>query len=205
MELLKNLELVEVELEDKKAVLTFLDEDRGEIREVSWNKQAYKDGKWVDDEDKAVRVDGWAQEYFNIPFDKLTQAIGEKRDVYVYDNFNSLYEVQMVAKFDEDMVGQIIEGIVESVEDNGVALIIKFGYGGETYQSKMGYSLWLENRREYFANPQKKVKQLKKFEEKFHIPFEQKDKLVGQKVMVEVKRAFGRAVYNEIKPLLKKK
>ena len=41
MELLENLELVDVHFEDKKAILVFLDEERGEIREVTFNKQSF--------------------------------------------------------------------------------------------------------------------------------------------------------------------
>ena len=43
MEKLTNLELVGVtyENDNKKAVLTFLDEEHGQIREVNWNRQSY--------------------------------------------------------------------------------------------------------------------------------------------------------------------
>lgn len=55
MELLKDLELVAVEYENQgqKAVLTYLDRDHGEIRTVNFNKQAYKNGSYVDDDEKS--------------------------------------------------------------------------------------------------------------------------------------------------------
>ena len=44
MEIRENLELIEVryEQEGKKAILTFLDSERGEIREVNFNRQSFK-------------------------------------------------------------------------------------------------------------------------------------------------------------------
>ena len=58
-ELLEQLELVDVIIEDnKKATLVFLHEERGEIREVNFNKQVYdKDTKkFVDDAEKAAKM-----------------------------------------------------------------------------------------------------------------------------------------------------
>ena len=81
------------------------------FREVNFNKQIYdKDTKkFVDDAEKAQKCEEWAEEYFGLHFDRLAEAIGEKRDIYCYDNFNSLFDVQMVTKFEEDMLGQIFE------------------------------------------------------------------------------------------------
>lgn len=49
MEKLTNLELVGVvyENDNKKAVLTFLDEDRGHIHEVNFNKQSYENNQFI--------------------------------------------------------------------------------------------------------------------------------------------------------------
>ena len=46
----ENMKLVNVEYENegKKAVLTFLDEERKEIRTVNFNKQVYDNGKYID-------------------------------------------------------------------------------------------------------------------------------------------------------------
>lgn len=205
MEILKDLELVEVTFEDKKAILTFLDEERGEIREINFNKQVYKDGKFIDDVEKAEMVEKWCKEIFKVKFADLQKAVGDKKDVYAYDAFNSLWEVDMVEKFDKDMAGQIFETKIESIEDDGKALQIRFKYDGNIYQSKMGYANYLEERKEWFVNPQKKKKQLQKFTDKFHIPFDDKDTIIGKKIMVEVKLAFNKFVYAEIKPFPKKK
>ena len=106
MELRKGLELVSVEYEnnDKKAVMTFLDAERKEVRIVNFNKQGYENGKYVDDPEKAKKVDGWCYDLFGTPFESLADCIGQKKDVYVYDRFNSLFEVQQVDKFTKDMV-----------------------------------------------------------------------------------------------------
>lgn len=207
MELLKDLELVDVVYEDKKATLIFLDEERGEIREVTWNKQVYdqETSKFVDDAEKAEKVEQWAEEFFGLTFDTLAQAIGERKDVYAYDRFNSLYEVKMVAKFEKDMVGQIFETDVTNVNDDGKAIRIEFEYDGETYENKMTYAEYLEAKKQWFVNPVKQKKQYEKFEEKFGIPVENKAALIGQSVMVEVKLAFGKFVYADIKPFPKKK
>lgn len=207
MELLENLELVDVTFEDKKAVLVFLHEERGEIREVNFNKQSFDNdaNKFVDDPEKAAKVEAWCQEYFGLTFDRLAEAIGERRDIYAYDRFNSLFEVKMVAKFEKDMVGQIMEVEVTEVEDDGIKISIQFEYDGDTYESKMTYADYLEVKKQWFVNPQKQKKQYEKFEDKFGISIENKSELVGQKVMVEVKLAFGKFVYADIKPFPKKK
>lgn len=207
MELLEQLELVDVTFEDKQVLLTFLDEEKGEIREVKWNKQIFDQGtnKFIDDEEKAEKVEKWAQEYFGLSFDRLAEAIGERKDVYAYDRFNSLYPVDIIAKFDKDQVGQIMEVTVSDVVDDGRAVLIKFEYEGDTYASKMQYADYLEVKKQWFINPVKQNKQYEKFEEKFGISIENKEELIGQKVMVEIKLAFGTHVYIEIKPFPKKK
>ena len=47
----------------------------------------------------------------------------------------------------------------------------------------------------------KKEKELAKFEEKFGVPIDEKDSLIGQKLIVEVKSAFGKFFYGDIKPM----
>ena len=207
MQLLEQLELVDVTFEDKKAVLTFLDEERGEIREVNWNKQSFDQAtnKFIDDEEKAEKVEKWANEFFGLTFDRLAEAIGERKDVYAYDRFNSLYEVDMIAKFEKDMVGQIMEVTVSEVVDDGKAIYIKFEYDGETYASKMQYADYLENKKQWFINPIKQNKQYDKFKEKFGIHIDDKEQLQGQNVMIEIKLAFGTHVYVEVKPFPKAK
>jgi hypothetical protein len=209
MELLEQLELVDVLYEDnnQKAVCVFLDESKGEVRAVNFNRQSYdeKSNKFIDDPEKAAKVAEWCEEYFQLPFERLAEAIGERKDIYCYDKFNSLFEVQMLEKFDEDMVGQIFETEVVKAVDDGKKLSIQFEYDGKLYESKMQYSDYVEARQEWFINPQKKMKQFNKFQEKFNIPAENIGEMVGKTIMVEVKKAMGKFVYCEVKPFKKVK
>lgn len=207
MKLLKNLELIDVQYanDNKKAVLVFLDDEHGEIREVNFNKQSYDNGRFIDDHEKAEKVEKWSKDLFGLTFDTLAHGIGEKKDVYAYENFNSLFEVTQVSKFNDDMVGQIFEAVVAEVIDDNIAIRMRFEYEGQTYESKMSYADYVETRKEWFINPQKRAKQYDKFEKKFGIKIADKEKLVGKTVMVEVKKAMGRYTYAEIKPFPKKK
>ncbi|HAA5562529.1 TPA_asm: hypothetical protein GF878_05460 [Listeria monocytogenes] len=206
-EKLEQLELVEVVIKEGKATLQFIDMERGELREVIFNKNIFDKEKneFVPDEEKAVKVEEWCQEYFQLTFDDLSKAIGVKKDVYAYDKFNSLWESEQIAKFDKDMVGQIISSTVKDVTDDGIGVHIKFEYEGEVYQSNMTYSDYMETMKKWFTNPQKQRKHYEKFEEKFGISIENKEELIGKDIMVEVKSAFGKFVYSDIKPFPKKK
>ena len=207
-ELLEQLELVDAIFEDnKKVTLVFLHEERGEIREVNFNKQVYdKDTKkFVDDAEKAQKCEEWAEEYFGLPFDRLAEAIGERKDVYCYDNFNSLFEVQMVTKFDEDMLGQVFETEVTNAFDDGKKIAIQFEYEGNLYESKMQYADYVEARKEWFINPIKQKKQYDKFKDKFQMPVTEIENMIGKTVLVEVKKAMGKWIYSEIKPFKKAK
>ncbi len=205
MELLEKLELIEVSFEDKKAVLTFLDESRGEVREVNFNKQVYDDGKFIDNEEKAEQVETWCEEYFNVSFDDLQKAVGDRKDIYAYDNFNSLWESEVVSKFDEDMIGQIFETEIKDIKVDQTAIKIRFDYDGKTYETKMGFAKYHETLKKWFVDPLKKKKQFEKFETKFHVPVEQATDLIGKTIMIEVKKAMGKYIYCEAKPFPKKK
>lgn len=203
MELLKNLELVEVayESEGKKAVLTFLDEENGEVREVNFNRQSYKDNKFVDDPEKAKKVDEWCKEYFNCDFDSLSECIGVRKDIYAYDRFSSLFEVDMVEKFTKEMKGKIIQTEIKEIVLDDFFIKIRYEYQGKTYESKMTFGKYMESMKKWFKDPVKEEQQREKFLEKFGVPVEERDKLIGKKIIVEVKAAFGSFYYGDIKPL----
>jgi hypothetical protein len=208
MELLEQLELVDVQFEDnnKKCVLVFLDENKGEIREVNFNQQSFDQAtkKFIDDPEKAAKVAEWCEEYFKLPFERLAEAIGERKDIFCYDNFNSLFEVKIPTKFDEDMLGQIFEVEITNAFDDGKKIGLHFEYEGNLYESKMQYADYLDARKEWFINPVKRKKQYDKFEEKFQMPVTDIEKMIGKNVLVEVKKAMGKYIYSEIKPFKKK-
>lgn len=207
MEIREKLELVDVtfENESKKAVLTFLDAERGEIRVVNFNKQTYEDGKYVDSADKSAKVEEWCKTYFNCSFSSLSTALGTKHDIYVYPTFNSLFEVDMVEKFDADMEGCIYNTSIKEITIDDIAIRIRYEIEGKTYESKMTFAKYLENMKQWFVDPNKKAKTIEKFEDKFNCQIFEIDTLVGHPIIVEVKKAFGTALYGDIKKFPKKK
>lgn len=203
IELSENLELVAVEYQDQKATMTFLDSEQGIIREVNFNKQAWDNdkNKFVDDAEKAEKVEKWCEELFGLTFDTLSQAIGQTKNVYVYDGFNSLFEVSQIDKFDSSMVGEIFSTTIESIEDTGNRISIKYEYEGKHYESKVNYGSYVEALKQWFVDPNNKAKAYEKFEKNYGVPFERKDELIGENIMVEVKKAFGKFTYGEVKKL----
>ena len=199
MNLREDLTLIEVEYKDKSALLTFLDEDCGEIREVKFNKQVWDNGSYVDDADKEKMVEEWCQKYFEVSFDNLSQAVGVKKDVYCYDGFNSLWECNTVSKFSKDNVGEIFTTEIKEVIDDGKGIHITFEYNGSTYESKMMYAKYVEVRKEWFPDPQKKNKRYGDFKKKFGVSVEDAEEIVGNEIMVEVKLAMGKYPWCDIK------
>lgn len=209
MELLKDLELVAVDYENngKKAVMTFLDKERAEVRRVNFNLQAYDSAKatYVDDADKAAKVAEWCETYFGTTFENLGSQIGVKKDVYAYDNFNSLWEVDVTEKFSDGDVGEFFSTTISEITDDGNAVRIKFPYNGKTYESKMTYATYVEAMKAWFVDPQKKLDTYRKFKEKFQTNIEDKDSLIGKQINVEVKKAFNKYAYADIKKFPEKK
>ena len=201
MDLREQCELVEVTYQDEnqKAILTFLDEEQGQVLEVNFNKQAYKDGKFVADAEKAKKVDQWCEEYFNLDFLKLSEAVGERKDVYVYEKFNSLWESQETKKFKVEDEGKFFQSEISRIVDDGYGIHIYFEYKGDEYESKMMYSDYMDTLKKWFVNPQKKQKRMTKFKEMFGVDVENAEEIVGKPIAVEVKVAFKKHAYCEIK------
>ena len=207
MELRKELELVSVEYEnsDKKAVMTFLDMERKQVRIVNFNKQAYRDNKYCDDPEKAEKVDQWCDEFFGCGFKDLPNCIGRKMDVYCYENFNSLWEIEQIERFTEDMEGLLIQTEIKEIVVDDYFIKIRYEYEGKTYESKMTFGTYFKATKEWYQDPVKKEQQYKRFLEKFHVPVEKKDSLIGHPLVVEVKSAFGNSFYGDVKKFPKGK
>lgn len=205
MELRKDLELIEVEYrnEMKKAVLTFLDEEKGQVLEVNFNKQSYDTGskKFINDKEKEQKVDEWCDKYFNTTFENLTDCIGVKKDIYHYDGFNSLWESEYAQKFDKDEVGQIFNCEITDVNDNGnmIQIFYKDKDSDVLYKSNMTYSNYIEARKQWFVDPIKRDKTYEKFKNRFGVDVENAKEIIGKDIMVEVKLAFGKFTYGDIK------
>ncbi len=207
MELRKNLELVRVDYENgsKKAIMTFLDRERKEVRTVNFNRQSYSNGEYVDDPEKAEKVDNWCSDIFGTTFDKLTDCVGVQKDVYVYDRFNSLFEIDQVEKFTPDMKGQVYQTEVKEIKVDDYHIRIRYDIGGKTYESKQTFGDYVEAMKSWFVDPNKKAREYAKFQDKFGVPVEEADSLVGHALMVEVKVAFKKFYYGDIKAFPRKK
>lgn len=201
MEVRKNLELVNVSYENggQKAVMTFLDKERGEVRVVNFNKQIYKDKKYINDTDKAAKVEGWCADVFGCDFTELPTKVGQKYDVYEYPDFNAVFECDYVEKFTEDMVGQIYQTTIDKVILGDYEIQIRYTIDGNQYATHHRFSQYVESLNQYFVDPQKKEKVFAKFQTKYGVSVEDRDKLVGHKIMVEVKNAFGGHYWGDIK------
>ena len=197
----KDLELVEVAYDNngKKAILRFLDIENAELLEVNFNKQIYENGEFIDDEKKEGQVEERCKEYFDSRFDELRTKVGVKKDVYKYGQFNSLWEVNIINKFDKKDKGKIFQSEIKEVVDTGQRISVKFEYEGKTYEKKFQYSDYVESLEKWFVNPQKKNKQYERFEELFGVSVEEADKILGKPIMVEVKIAYGKYPYADIK------
>ena len=208
MELRENLQLVNVEYESdgKKAVLTFLDKERREVRTVNFNQQTYKDGKYIDDPEKAEKVEEWCKEFFMCSFKELPKQIGTVKDVYCYEKFNSLFPVDTAEKFTADQLGDIINATIKEivVDDNAIRIRYEDNATQKLYESKMSYAIYEKNMNLWFVDPLKKQKQYEKFKEKFGVDVDQKDTLVGHQIIVEVRIALGKYYYGDIKKFPKK-
>ena len=207
MEIRENLELVAVDYENggKKAVMTFLDAERRQVRVINFNQQSYKDGKFVDDPDKTEKVAQWCEEYFGCKFDELGNKIGTKLDVFCYEKFNSLWQIDQIEKFDADMVGQIFQTEIKEITVDDFFIRIRYEIEGKTYESKMAFGTYFKATKEWYQDPVKKDQQYRRFEEKYHVPVEEKDTLIGHPIMVEVKSAFGTNYYGDIKKFPQRK
>ena len=128
----------------------FLDADKGEIREVNFNKNKYDEAskKYLPDAEKAAEVDKWCEEYFQTAFEELAQCIGDRKDIFCYDRFNSLWEVKMISKFDDEMVGQIFEWNAAMLKMMAKKSASNLNMMGNCMQSKMQYADYLDARKE---------------------------------------------------------
>lgn len=195
----EGLELVAVNNDGKKVEFTFLDMEAERVHTVSWNKQSFKDGKFVDDPEKSERVEGWSQDIFGCAFVDLSSKIGEKKDVYVYDRFCSLWKSNVIAKFDSSMKGQIYQTEIKEVLVDDLFIKIRYEIEGSVYESKMTMCTWIESMKKYFVDDAKTEKVYEAFEDKYGVPVERAQEIVGTPIMVEVKAAFGTSLYGDIK------
>ena len=206
MQILENLELIDViyENNNKLAILSFLDEEDGTIKEIKLNKQKhdYISDSYVDSVSKTSKINKICWRHFNTSFKKLEDCIGVTKNIYDYDGFNSLCELTMVEKFSSDMEGKIDEAEIEFVTEDKVGIKIYILYKEKTYVSKMVWSIYDVEQKKCFIDEDLVEEQIERFEQKFKVKLSQAYKLKGKKVEFEVKTHLGQHVYvalNELK------
>lgn len=211
-ELKKDLLLVAVtDVEGEKFQFDFFSEEEGSVYEVSWNlrkwdNEASGNNKWVQSDEQEANVAKWAKEVFDVDVSEL-KNLGDKgirKDVYHYGNFNSLWEVSRIEKFDKSRVGEIFPVTIDSIEEDNKGIQVKFEEEGKTYSVNFGTSKFMETLNRFVTDPVKRNKSLDKFQDTFGVSFDNKDALIGQEIMIEVKLAFGKFVYVEAKKLSQK-
>lgn len=201
MEKLENLELVEVERNEKDTnlKLLMLDNESGYIYDVKFNKQKYnKDiNKFEDNEEQAKWANEKLVEYLGFDWDNAERAIGKKLDVYVYEGnrpFNSFWESTSLAKPDAELEKKIRSGYktkILEIKDNGNAYQIiveingqKYGIANTFENGNFRYADWINSRNMYFPNGAKIKSAKANFKKQFGIDVDEKDSLVGKEIVV---------------------
>lgn len=196
MQVYPQLELVSVQDSPEKVTMIFLDDEHGEIHNIIWRKQKFNSQtqEYEEDESKLDQVKGWAEQYFGLPLENLYDAIGTKMDVYAYDTFDSLWESDK--KFDPKTdVNQVFNTTIKSIDLKEDGITIHYEWKGDTYGSNMKFTEQFNGK--FYPNPQKRARQLRKFEEKFHTSIDNKDDLIGDSIMVTVRKV-GKYAYGDI-------
>lgn len=203
MQIYTDLELVEAKNDPDRLILTYLDRGNNEIHDIVWRKQKFDKSskKFVDDPDKLKQVEEWCGTYLDTTLDNVDSVIGRTDTIYAYDTFDSLWEVDQ--RFSEEDVGSLFSTTFKSIDLLPDRIAIRFeGEDGGTYCSNMKFTQLFDGQQ--MVNPQKKARQFRKFEDKFGVPIEERDSLIGKEIMVEVKK-MGDYTYSEVKPFPKKK
>ena len=94
MERIENCEMIKAEIVNgNRLEMKFYDAKNDVLRTVKFNQQNYdrEKGQFVDDPEKAQKCEEWSQKYFGCSFSEVPEQVGVSRDIYVYDNFCSLW------------------------------------------------------------------------------------------------------------------
>jgi hypothetical protein len=200
LEKLENLQLIEVEITDGKATMLFANDDMTLGYPVSFNKNIYDNlqNKFVADDEKAAKVEEWCKEHFDTEFDNLPNCKGVRKDIYAYDDFNSLWKSERPNKFPLDWEKKLFNTEIKDITADDVAIRIQYEIDGDLYETKYTYAKYLEAEKKYITIPSDKRKKLAKFHEVMGLPFEDKDSLIGKTITIQVKTCFGDKTYAEI-------
>ena len=205
MERVENCEMIKAEIVNgTRLEMKFYDEKNDVLRTVKFNQQNYdrERGQFVDDPEKAQKCEEWSQKYFGCSFDEVPEQLGVRRDIYVYDNFCSLWEceeTQRAKKFDSPVKG-IIKTNIENIYVDNIGIHVEYKYNDELYESKYTTSEFIKNMKKWVRDPEREERAMKRFKEIYGKDISHKDELIGMEIQVQVKKAFN-SYYGEVLPL----
>jgi len=187
-------ELIDVAIQDDKAVMTFKHPSDDVTYDVVFDKRVFdtKLNRYREDDKKARSVDMWCVSYFNTSFNNLHSAIGMKRDVYAYKSFNSLWEITRVDKYQSGDVGRTFTTEILEVIEDDVGIKIRFEDNG-LRESNMSCTDYDPSTRKYKPNAKKRQAQCSRFTEKFGISITNMHQLAGRSIDVTIKSYSGHA------------
>lgn len=205
MERIENCEMIRAEIVNgTRLEMKFYDEKNDVLRTVKFNQQSYdRDrGQFVDDPEKARKCEEWSQKFFGCSFDDVPEQVGVRKDIYVYDNFCSLWEseeTQRAKKFDTAVKG-IIKTTIENIYTDQIGIHVEYRYNGELYESKYTTAEFVKDMKKWIRDPEKEERAKRRFKEIFGTDVSNKDTLIGKEIQVQVKKAFS-SYYGEVLPL----
>ena len=206
MKIAKNCELIKAAIvNDTRLEMKWFDPEAEQLITVKFNRQSWDKatGQFIDDEEKAAKCEEWTQEYLGCSFDEAPNVSGIVHDVYCYENFNSLWEVEEInrpKKF-EGPVKKIIKTNIESIYTDNVGIHVTYKYNDELYESKYATSEWIESMRKFVPDVEKTKRANRRFRDTFGVDPDDADSLIGAEIQVQVKKAFT-SYYGEILPIV---
>lgn len=201
---------VEYETDTGKAKLDFLDEPNEYVYAINIASKLYEEdqkkgvGAWVEDDEKKKKADEFCQEYLGCNFEEIESKVGEKFNVYVYDEFASLKPTVFIKRFDEGKKGKIFKVKVAEIIEDEKGIHVRVLYKDEVYEKCFTFGTYVKHMKKFVVNPITQKKQIKKFENTFKITYgdeEAMNNLIGSEQFVEVKVAFGTKAYIDFKKM----
>ena len=205
MECIKNCQMIKAEIVNgTRLEMKFYDAENDVLRTVKFNRQSYdrEKGQFVDDPAKAEKCEEWSQKYFGCSMDEVPEHVGAFHDVYVYDNFCSLWEAedtQRAKKFDSPVKG-IIKTKIENIYTDNIGIHVEYKYNGDLYESKYTTAECIKDLKKWVRDPEREARAKKRFKEIFGKDISEKNSLIGADIQVQVKKAFS-SYYGEILPM----
>lgn len=205
MKRIDNCQMIKAEVVNgTRLEMKFYDTENDVLRTVKFNKQSWdrEKGQFVDDPEKEQKCEEWSQKYFGCSFDEVPEQVGVCRDIYVYENFCSLWETedtQRAKRFDAPVKG-IIKTKIENIYVDTVGIHVEYKYNDELYESKYTYSEFVKDLKKWVRDPEREERAKRRFKEIFGRDISEKDTLLGEEIQVQVKKAFS-SYYGEILPM----